>query len=902
MAFELTHRNDEGLRDYQIEMKSELYTAWEQGARSVMCQMPTGTGKTVVLASVIKDTLFPTENRREWWQAQEEGQERQQEAVLVVAHRREILGQIRKALKRFGLGDDLANGRIVVESIQKLGRALMPEEEPSGTVADSGTAAFKPSLVIIDEAHHCTAKTYKVLWERFPDARFLGMTATPCRLKKEGFKGLFNRLLLSWSVSKFIKEGWLSLFEYVVAKADSNMMQRVRSLTKRGVDGDYQTKELGTVMDNRASIEQLYHSYKQYAEGKTGIIYAISQVHARHIAEYFGEKGMNIACLDAKTPEKERNHIVESFRNGKIDVLTSVDVVSEGFDVPHTDFIMLARPTLSLSKYLQQVGRGLRPHKGKAKTIILDNVGHYYLFGLPNQDRDWRRMFANGQDAVNVNSSFALATVSALPTISIDINLDAGHNNDMVVVMSDGDLEDNVEKESKGIEIVKNQYGNCNIVDARNRRTIETDFTEISSFVDGFAIAKKDDDGYCYVINTRGKIEWVHPRINELLPNGIVKFDDYYPNDRSVAYCDVITKLRFDEYPDMINMDFMSFVNVGNGYIPRTEKGYDVRINKENIKLFGDMFQFKDNKSQHTAFILRNHPNRIFYLLGYSKEMVKIVAETKPSEGMQIYLFSLKKGKLCDVCHDDTIQWISQVQKLRNILDATKEYKPYYGQADGNREAIYSQSKYSAFCKKDLKSWGLCENATNKIIIKPQYQEILDYNDKYVIVKKLESANNFLIDINNNVVLKDKRYSLKKIINDNVVSAAIAKGLILGVTGYISIASGVFYHDYPVFFKMSGITFVRQTDGFCYLDMPEYEHVRFVEADFKHKDKGVAIVNGKRQDSTITFYAFAHSPTEMFQLIKKENKNTVLLKKIGTKELYMYDGVTLTGKQEKQST
>ena len=140
-------------------------------------------------------------------------------------------------------------------------------------------------------------------------------------------------------------------------------------------------------------IRDRYESVRQYADSKKGIVYAISISHARNIAGYYNQYGMNTIAIDSKTPANERKRLVENFRQGKIQVLVNVDVFSEGFDCPDVEFIQLARPTLSLPKYLQQVGRGLRKTEGKESCMIIDNVGLYRLFGLPTAHRDWQAMF-----------------------------------------------------------------------------------------------------------------------------------------------------------------------------------------------------------------------------------------------------------------------------------------------------------------------------------------------------------------------------------------------------------------------------------------------------------------------------------------------------------------------------
>ena len=338
------------LRDYQREMLDRLVEAWKLH-QSVMVQMPTGTGKTLLMAHAIKTAS---------------------EKVLIVAHRRELIEQIKRTIAELGLD------HVDVNSIQKISKA-------------------KPSecyqMVIVDEAHHALAKTYRRLWEWWPEAKFLGLTATPCRLNGAAFTDLFDVLLQSHDIQWFMDKDWLSDFEYVSASPDSLALQQVGSLRKRGADGDYQTKEMVAVMDVPESIRHLYDTYHEFARGRKGIVYAIDRQHGGHIADYYQKHGVNCCVIDAKTPAKERQQWVEAYREGRIDVIVNVDIFSEGFDCPEVEFIQLARPTLSLSKYLQQVGRGMRISKGKEAVLILDQVGLYQTFGLPTDNRDWRLTF-----------------------------------------------------------------------------------------------------------------------------------------------------------------------------------------------------------------------------------------------------------------------------------------------------------------------------------------------------------------------------------------------------------------------------------------------------------------------------------------------------------------------------
>ena len=370
------------LRDYQIEICEKVNKAFETH-RSVMMQMPTGTGKTVVLASLVKQFLNSNVDS----------------PVLIVAHRIELIEQTGAFLSHFGIDYGVIAGgkrpamlkRVMVASVQTLSKNLDID--------------LSPSLVVIDEAHHALAKTYRMLWEAWQEAKFLGLTATPYRMSGEGFTDLVEVLADSWSVKRFIAEGWLSSYDYYSICPDSEAQKEIDSLKKRGADGDFQMKELREKLDVRPSIERLFDSFERFAFDKKGIIYAIDIAHAEHIAEFYRLQGVNAIAISSKTPAKERTEVICTFKEeNSIQILVSVDLFSEGFDCPDVEFIQLARPTLSLTKYLQMVGRGLRPCKGKQCCTIIDNVGLYRTFGLPSVDRDWGYYFL-GKD-INLDLDF----------------------------------------------------------------------------------------------------------------------------------------------------------------------------------------------------------------------------------------------------------------------------------------------------------------------------------------------------------------------------------------------------------------------------------------------------------------------------------------------------------------
>lgn len=379
------------LFDYQQEMLeniTEVFSAAafdtvlynEKGKRvnvgsSVMVQMPTGTGKTYVMAAVVK-WFLDTYSKGEVW---------------LIAHRKELVEQMEQTLDRFVLeygekNEELkAKVRIRVLSIQWLTR----------NIGDLEKNGFKPGMIIVDEAHHSLSTSYQDMFIRNYKALKIGMTATPCRMKQASFRTLFSRLITSPSIMDFILHGYLAPCNYVVIGEKSTDQQIVNLLTDRSGDGDYSVKEMEEKLNVTDVIRRLYNSVVKYAYGKKGIVYAINIAHAKAIAEYYNALGIKAVALDNKTAAKTRKKAVEAFREGELDCLVNVNLFDEGFDCPDVEYIQIARPTLSLAKYIQMVGCGLRINKKDPKKVcmIIDNVGNYRKFGLPDRYRDWNAMF-----------------------------------------------------------------------------------------------------------------------------------------------------------------------------------------------------------------------------------------------------------------------------------------------------------------------------------------------------------------------------------------------------------------------------------------------------------------------------------------------------------------------------
>ncbi len=256
-----------------------------------------------------------------------------------------------------------------------------------------GEMAVRPGLIVVDEAHHSLAKSYISLWHEYPYAMKLGLTATPCRMAGQGFDRLYDRLYQGGRTEWFIDNGYLAGYDYVVTDRDSEAQMKVCGLQRRAADGDFAVSEMEKTFNAEDSIAELYDTLSEYAKGRKGIVYAINISHARNIARYYSRRGLRAVAIDSRTPAAVRKRQIEDFRAGKLDCIINVNLFDEGFDCPDVEYIQLARPTLSLSKYLQMVGRGLRARPGKGACTIIDNVGLWRVFGAPDAERDWDGMF-----------------------------------------------------------------------------------------------------------------------------------------------------------------------------------------------------------------------------------------------------------------------------------------------------------------------------------------------------------------------------------------------------------------------------------------------------------------------------------------------------------------------------
>lgn len=315
MEYSQIVQDNKSLRPHQIEAKKKILNAWDK-YNSVMLQMPTGTGKTYLFTSLINDLVSYCKK------------EHKEINILIVAHRTELLDQISATLSRFGIAHGFIQGsreqhlwkRVQVGSIM----SLLTDKNYNNV------SKQKFNYIIVDEAHHSLADTYIKLFNLFPMAKKLGVTATPWRLNHESFLSLYQFLIVSPQISWFINNGLLSDFDYVSIKPTSEV-QRLVDNSEVSTTGDFSNTDLDITFNNQRIRSKLYESYMKFAQGRQGIIYAINKRHAAKIAELYSSHGIDAVAIDCDTPKEERQNLINAFKEGNIKVLVNVDIFTEGF-------------------------------------------------------------------------------------------------------------------------------------------------------------------------------------------------------------------------------------------------------------------------------------------------------------------------------------------------------------------------------------------------------------------------------------------------------------------------------------------------------------------------------------------------------------------------------------------
>lgn len=347
------------LRPYQQLMVDALRASLIAGNRRPLLVAPCGSGKTVMFCYFAQA-------------AQAKGKR-----ILILAHRAELLDQIGATLTQFGV----RHGFIAPGSRPKNGYAVQVGSVFSVVRRLNRMAA--PDLIIIDEAHHAIARsTFGRVLAHFPKAWRIGVTATPQRLSGEPLSDMFDDLILGPSVESLMQIGALSKYKLFAPSTIST-----ENLHMRG--GDYAKKEIEERADKPTITGSAVEHYRRISNGKRAIAFCCSIQHALHVASEFRSAGFKACSIDGSASLDVRGSILRDFKDGKIDVLTSCDLISEGFDLPAIEVAIMLRPTASLALHIQQTGRALRPYPGKEHAIILDHAGNVFRHGLPDDPREW---------------------------------------------------------------------------------------------------------------------------------------------------------------------------------------------------------------------------------------------------------------------------------------------------------------------------------------------------------------------------------------------------------------------------------------------------------------------------------------------------------------------------------
>lgn len=390
------------LRPYQQDLKDGIYRAWQEGARNAMAVLPTGGGKTVLFGSILKE--YPG-------------------ATVAIAHRQELVGQIALALAREGIRHRVIAPEAVIRNIVAVqmieyGRSYY---DPNAACAVAGVDTLirrepdawtrSVGLWVIDEGHHILrANKWGAAAEMFPNARGLAVTATPCRADGRGLgrhsDGLVDAMVQGPSMRWLIKQGYLTDYRVFCPPSDVDLARvRVSQAT-----GDFDPAELRSAVHKSHIVGDVVETYLKRARGRLGVTFAVDVEAAHEQAEAYKAAGVPAEVVSAKTPDTVRAGILRRFRNRELLQLVNVDLFGEGFDLPALEVVSMARPTMSLSLYMQQFGRALRPLEGKDRAIIIDHVGNVMRHGLPDAPREWtldareRRGASKGASAIPVRA------------------------------------------------------------------------------------------------------------------------------------------------------------------------------------------------------------------------------------------------------------------------------------------------------------------------------------------------------------------------------------------------------------------------------------------------------------------------------------------------------------------
>lgn len=346
------------MRPYQERIIEETRALIRKGAKNILITSPTGSGKTILTAHMLKKSA-----------------ERGVPAWFVV-HRRELVKQSIQAFNSVGV-----NHGVVASGFWESKR--LPIQIASiQTLIKRYRRYPRPKIIVFDECHHCAAGSWDKLYKALPEAYHIGLTATPQRLDGTGLGHWFSEIIHGPEVSWLIEHRFLSSYKIYAPSSVSTEGLHTRM-------GDFVKDELALAVDRPSITGDAIEHYKKLCLGKRAVVFCVSVEHSKHVVSQFNASGIIAAHVDGETPMEERDAAIRQFREGEIKVLSNVELFGEGFDLPAMESVILLRPTQSLGLYLQQVGRALRPFPGKETAVILDHAGNCQRHGLPDEERAW---------------------------------------------------------------------------------------------------------------------------------------------------------------------------------------------------------------------------------------------------------------------------------------------------------------------------------------------------------------------------------------------------------------------------------------------------------------------------------------------------------------------------------
>lgn len=386
-------------RPYQAKAIHLIRQAWVQGMRRIVLVSPTGAGKTF-MASEIIDGAVAKGNR-----------------VLFLAHRKELIDQCSKTLDEIGVDHGIIKSGhwrkrphcpVQVASVQTLSsKRRCPEckdhplrkqiaKEHGGKVpktvevlcdhCDSTGYIRRPlpeaKIVVIDETHRCLSPSYQEIIDGYPDAMILGLTATPWRLDGRGLAKMYQHLVATVQVQDLVDEGFL-----LPIRAFAPDLPDLSDVKTRR--GDYDQSSISAIMNSRELVGNIVDHWHRLAEGQRTVVFASSVENSEHLVSRFRESGVAAEHLDGTMGDRDRTAVLGRLAEGTTRIVCNVDVLVEGYDLPSLGCVVLARPTKSLTRYLQQVGRGMRPHADQRYMVLIDHAGCVHEHGLPTDPRRW---------------------------------------------------------------------------------------------------------------------------------------------------------------------------------------------------------------------------------------------------------------------------------------------------------------------------------------------------------------------------------------------------------------------------------------------------------------------------------------------------------------------------------